>query len=330
MYFHNAATHCYPRDTSCAKEICWKPLHLISLAPRVPANKRDQYFELYPGSKALPRAQRSRTGTTHFQLPSGGGNEATYVLSWPAPISGLGVSTVPSSASSSARVHYTTSSATSPTTNTLSTPRTDHSALGSPPKWGDVADAPMLTMRAHSGKPVSSHRRGELRPKGWARLRPNAPPPLQIKHDKIATQSSCILESSDEDEGLVMLIWAKPTALRAEEFFLALNGVFILASTTARSSNGLLGFNGAYTFTSNIMYGVVYGFSPELFPTKDRGTGNALVATANRILGIMAPIIALYTGIATTAPIYIAGGLFIVAGFITMLLPFESQGRAAL
>jgi hypothetical protein len=35
------------------------------------------------------------------------------------------------------------------------------------------------------------------------------------------------------------------------------------------------------------MYGVLYALSPELFPTKDRGTGNALVATANRIFGIM-------------------------------------------
>jgi hypothetical protein len=67
----------------------------------------------------------------------------------------------------------------------------------------------------------------------------------------------------------------------------ALTGVFILASATARTSNALLGFNCAYTFTSNIMYGVLYALSPELFPTKDRGTGNALVATANRIFGIM-------------------------------------------
>lgn len=35
------------------------------------------------------------------------------------------------------------------------------------------------------------------------------------------------------------------------------------------------------------MYGVLYALSPELFPTKDRGTGNAIVATANRIFGIM-------------------------------------------
>ena len=35
------------------------------------------------------------------------------------------------------------------------------------------------------------------------------------------------------------------------------------------------------------MYGVLYAVSPELFPTKDRGTGNAIVASANRIFGIM-------------------------------------------
>lgn len=35
------------------------------------------------------------------------------------------------------------------------------------------------------------------------------------------------------------------------------------------------------------MYGVLYAVSPELFPTKDRGTGNAIVAISNRIFGIM-------------------------------------------
>ncbi|KAG1719605.1 hypothetical protein EDB19DRAFT_1836572 [Suillus lakei] len=41
------------------------------------------------------------------------------------------------------------------------------------------------------------------------------------------------------------------------------------------------------SYTSNVMYGVLYALSPELFPTKDRGTGNAIVATANRIFGVM-------------------------------------------
>ena len=37
------------------------------------------------------------------------------------------------------------------------------------------------------------------------------------------------------------------------------------------------------------MYGVPYAITPELFPTEDRGTGNPIVAAANRIFGIMAP-----------------------------------------
>lgn len=66
-----------------------------------------------------------------------------------------------------------------------------------------------------------------------------------------------------------------------------LTGIFIFASTTAKSSNALLGWNCAYNFTSTFMYAVLYAYTPEIFPTKDRGTGNALTATANRIFGIM-------------------------------------------
>lgn len=78
------------------------------------------------------------------------------------------------------------------------------------------------------------------------------------------------------------------------------------------------------------MYGVLYAISPELFPTKDRGTGNALVAAANRIFGIMAPIVALYANLTTSVPIYISGALFIVSGLLALGLPFEPRGKASL
>lgn len=67
-----------------------------------------------------------------------------------------------------------------------------------------------------------------------------------------------------------------------------LTGVFLYASTTALNSQDLLGWNCAFNFTSNIMYAVLYSFTPELFPTPQRGTGNALTATCNRVFGIMA------------------------------------------
>src|ERR1700761_7170465 len=67
-----------------------------------------------------------------------------------------------------------------------------------------------------------------------------------------------------------------------------LTGVFLYASTTALASAALLGWQCAFNFSSNIMYAVLYAYTPEIFPTKDRGTGNALTATANRVFGIMA------------------------------------------
>ncbi|KAL4072455.1 major facilitator superfamily domain-containing protein [Scleroderma yunnanense] len=109
-----------------------------------------------------------------------------------------------------------------------------------------------------------------------------------------------------------------------------LTGVFILASTTARTPNSYLGWNCGYSFTSTVMYGVLYAISPELFPTKDRGTGNSLVSAANRIFGVMSPIIALYANIATSVPIWVSGGIFVSAGLIALLLPFEPRGRASL
>ncbi|KFY34466.1 hypothetical protein V494_06750 [Pseudogymnoascus sp. VKM F-4513 (FW-928)] len=92
-----------------------------------------------------------------------------------------------------------------------------------------------------------------------------------------------------------------------------LTGVFLYASTTALTSNALLGWNCAFNFFSNIMFAVLYSYTPEVFPTKDRGTGNALTATANRIFGIMAPIIAMFANLETSAPVYTSGALFIAA-----------------
>ena len=93
------------------------------------------------------------------------------------------------------------------------------------------------------------------------------------------------------------------------------------------------------------MYGVLYAITPELFPTKDRGTGNGVAATANRIFGIMSPIVALYADLSTPIPIYsmslplpcawadgilVSGALFLAAGLIALLLPFETRGKASL
>ncbi|KAK3394609.1 membrane transporter [Podospora didyma] len=112
--------------------------------------------------------------------------------------------------------------------------------------------------------------------------------------------------------------------------FTILTGVLLYGSTTALNSQALLGWNCAYTFTSNVMYAVLYSFTPELFPTPERGTGNALTATSNRIFGIMAPAVAMFADLRSDAPVYTSGALFIASGLLVLLLPFESRGKAAL
>jgi len=108
-----------------------------------------------------------------------------------------------------------------------------------------------------------------------------------------------------------------------------LTGIFLYGSTTALNSKDLLGWNCAISFTSNIMYAVLYGFTPELFPTPQRGTGNSLTASCNRIFGIMAPIVTMFANLQTAVPVYTSGALFL-AGSLLVLLPFESRGKAAL
>lgn len=44
----------------------------------------------------------------------------------------------------------------------------------------------------------------------------------------------------------------------------------------------------------------------------------------------MAPIIAIYANLNTPVPVYVSGALFIVAGLLVLLVPYESQGRASL
>lgn len=50
-----------------------------------------------------------------------------------------------------------------------------------------------------------------------------------------------------------------------------LTGVFLYASTTAVTSNALLGWNCAFNFFSNIMFAVLYSYTPEACDPFDFG-----------------------------------------------------------
>lgn len=105
----------------------------------------------------------------------------------------------------------------------------------------------------------------------------------------------------------------------------ALSAMAILFGyTTVRTLAGDAGFGGATYFTVNIYYGVLYAYTPEVFPAVARTTGGALALVAARVSGALAPVIYYYGANSGSAvPIWVCGGLIGCLGFISLLLPFE-------
>jgi len=79
------------------------------------------------------------------------------------------------------------------------------------------------------------------------------------------------------------------------------------------------------------MYGVLYAFTPEIFPAPVRGAGTGVASFLNRVTGLVAPIIAAnLPGNGSTAPIYLSAVL-ILAAFMGMVgIPIETRGRQRL
>lgn len=111
---------------------------------------------------------------------------------------------------------------------------------------------------------------------------------------------------------------------------LMMTGIVLFGSTTAKTSNSYLAWNCFFNYFSNIMYGVLYAYTPEVFPTKIRGTAVGLAASANRILGIFAPIIAIFADLSTSAPIFVSGALFLVSAVLAVFYPYEPRRKFSL
>jgi len=118
----------------------------------------------------------------------------------------------------------------------------------------------------------------------------------------------------------------------------ALTGIFLFLFTTSKTENAVLGYSLASGLTQNAMYGVLYAYTPEVFPAPHRGTGDALCSAFNRICGVLAPVIKIVTtnpdgsavGGTANGPIFVSATLFMVASLLMLLLPIETAGKAAL
>jgi hypothetical protein len=79
------------------------------------------------------------------------------------------------------------------------------------------------------------------------------------------------------------------------------------------------------------MYGVLYAYTPEVFPAPSRGTGTGIASLLNRIAGLAAPIVAARTGsLHPSTPILLAGGCYLAAFVAMCVLPIETRGKQSL
>ncbi|CAG7919289.1 unnamed protein product [Penicillium olsonii] len=110
-----------------------------------------------------------------------------------------------------------------------------------------------------------------------------------------------------------------------------ITGVLLFCFTASTSSDIQLLCSCLEAFFQNIMYGVLYAYTPETFPAPNRGTGTGISSCLNRISGLCAPLVAIYAGSANpNSPIYASGAL-ILASFVAMcFLPIETRGKQTL
>ncbi|KAJ9156573.1 MFS general substrate transporter [Pleurostoma richardsiae] len=98
-----------------------------------------------------------------------------------------------------------------------------------------------------------------------------------------------------------------------------------------RSPASQLAFSCVEAFAQNIMYGVLYAFTPEVFPAPVRGAGTGVASFLNRATGLVAPVLAArIPGDGTRAPIFLSAALILAAFVGECLIPIETRGRQRL
>lgn len=114
-------------------------------------------------------------------------------------------------------------------------------------------------------------------------------------------------------------------------FFTCLTGVFLFLFTTASNSAAVLGWNCAVSLTQNAMYAVLYALTYEVFPAPQRGTGDGLAMSVQRVFGIVATIVAIYASQDSfKPPIYVSASAFIATSLLMLFLPYETRGKTAI
>ncbi|KAE8140037.1 major facilitator superfamily domain-containing protein [Aspergillus pseudotamarii] len=98
---------------------------------------------------------------------------------------------------------------------------------------------------------------------------------------------------------------------------------FAGAFTTVKNESQNLAFSCMINFWLNALYGIIYGYTPEIMPDAYRGIGCGLTLACGRIASLSAPFIATFGDVTTSVPIWVCCAFFVVIGFVSLALPFE-------
>ncbi|KAJ5672737.1 hypothetical protein N7507_001864 [Penicillium longicatenatum] len=109
-----------------------------------------------------------------------------------------------------------------------------------------------------------------------------------------------------------------------------ITGVLLFCFTASKDPNVQLVCSSLESFFQMAMYGVLYAYTPEIFPAPNRGTGTGIASCLNRIAGLMAPIIGIYASVDPVTPIYVSGALILAAFIAMVFLPIETRGKQSL
>jgi MFS family permease len=111
-----------------------------------------------------------------------------------------------------------------------------------------------------------------------------------------------------------------------------ISAIFLfLFAEYGKTPGSQLAFSCVEAFAQNIMYGVLYAFTPEIFPAPVRGAGTGVASFLNRVTGLAAPILAAtIPGDGATTPIYLSGMLILGAFLGICCIPIETRGRQRL
>ncbi|PKY07927.1 putative sugar transporter [Aspergillus campestris IBT 28561] len=99
--------------------------------------------------------------------------------------------------------------------------------------------------------------------------------------------------------------------------------IFAGVFTTVKNEAQNLAFSSLINFWLNAMYGVIYGYTPEVMPDAYRAIGCGLTLACARLASLTSPFITTWGDVYSSVPIFVCCGLFVAIGFVSLVLPFE-------